>query len=315
MNWFSTTLKSVSTAVIATDLNGNVIFMNALAEELTGYKLGRAVGNPVEYICRFIDVHTGKEFDYRKQLFQPQEGAKGLRLFDVKLTSTDGCEMQIIGEAALITSNGSNGHHVGAVISFRDITDLVEKHETVNRLVKTIDQIQEVILITNDIGKIQYVNTSFARIAALSRDELLQTSLDQSGRNFHCMALVENLLHVINTGQCETKRISFTNEKGQFYNLRAAISKIRYPQTQQTNYVAIYYDISKDVQLEQAELKNAELNRKREAAEMANQAKSQFLANMSHELRTPLHGILSFAGFGIKKHQIVDPEKSFTTSK
>jgi len=39
----------------------------------------------------------------------------------------------------------------------------------------------------------------------------------------------------------------------------------------------------------------------RQQAEQANRAKSEFLANMSHEIRTPLHGILSFAGFGMKR--------------
>ncbi len=51
-------------------------------------------------------------------------------------------------------------------------------------------------------------------------------------------------------------------------------------------------DITEQAQLEQKKKAEELLKQRAEAAERANQAKSDFLANMSHEIRTPMNGVI-----------------------
>ena len=58
--WLSTTLASIGDAVIATDIKGNVTFLNPVAEELTGWKKKEARAKPLKEVFNIINEKTGK---------------------------------------------------------------------------------------------------------------------------------------------------------------------------------------------------------------------------------------------------------------
>ena len=62
------------------------------------------------------------------------------------------------------------------------------------------------------------------------------------------------------------------------------------------------------IDISELKAQEAELQRAREVADIANSAKSMFLANMSHELRTPLNAILGFSE--MITHFVDKPERN-----
>jgi len=135
--WFSTTLKSIGDAVIATDTKGNVIFLNSIAEFLTGWKQEEAAGKPLNKILNIINEKTGKPVENPIKRVLREGVIVGLANHTV-LIAKDGKRYPIADSGAPIKDN--KGKIIGAVMVLRDITEHKKADEEKERLLYNVSE-------------------------------------------------------------------------------------------------------------------------------------------------------------------------------
>ena len=115
----ASTLSSIADAVLATDRDGRINFLNPLAENLTGWPLAEANGKPASSVLRLMDEksHESLENPLDRVLRDRALVASGER---AALISRSGVETPI-EHAASAVRDGS-GKVRGAILVFRDIT-------------------------------------------------------------------------------------------------------------------------------------------------------------------------------------------------
>jgi PAS domain S-box-containing protein len=115
----STTLNSIGDGVIATDMAGEIVRMNPIAEELTGWTLAQAKGKLAVEVLPMLNGDT------RAAVESPpdhalREGHVVSLARNTLLVRRDGTELPIADSCAPIRSN--EGTVNGAVLVFRDLT-------------------------------------------------------------------------------------------------------------------------------------------------------------------------------------------------
>jgi len=118
--WFRTTLSSIGDAVIATDAEGRVKFLNGIAQSLTGWSDEEAIDRPLSEVFHIINENS------RERSEDPV--AKALRSGVVvglanhtALVAKGGTERSIADSAAPICRG--DGKVIGVVLVFRDVTE------------------------------------------------------------------------------------------------------------------------------------------------------------------------------------------------
>ncbi|HEY8562318.1 MAG TPA: ATP-binding protein [Pyrinomonadaceae bacterium] len=114
------TLKSIGDAVIATDREGRVTFINPTAENLTGWKSAEIVGKPLDEVFRVISETSRETLESPFAAVVREGWTNGLAQFTL-LVTRDGAEIPIEDSGAPIRD--AKGGIVGAVIVFHDVSE------------------------------------------------------------------------------------------------------------------------------------------------------------------------------------------------
>ncbi|TML18481.1 MAG: PAS domain S-box protein [Actinobacteria bacterium] len=170
--WSRVVLASIGDAVITTDSKGQITFLNAVAESLTGWTQSEAMGQPLDRVFHIINEHS------RQAIESPT--VRALR---------DGVVVGLANHSLLIAKNGTDrpiddsaapirnerGEVAGVVLVFRDISQRRHAEQEVQAALAYADNIiatlREPFLVLDKSLRVRTANACFYREFGVSQEE------------------------------------------------------------------------------------------------------------------------------------------------
>jgi len=119
-HWYEAVLNGIGDAVIATDVRGVVMFINPVAEHLTGWTRANAIGRRLTEVFLTLDEHSRTPVETAESRALRDDTALADEPADILLVSAEGVERPIVSTVSPI--NDADGNLLGIVAVFRDVT-------------------------------------------------------------------------------------------------------------------------------------------------------------------------------------------------
>ena len=325
-----TTLNSIGDAVIATDINGNIVRMNPEAQSLTEWKFEDAKGHSLTDIVHIINTHSRKPI--KNPVTTVIKSGDSVKLANHStLITKHGREIHISDSATPI--NDRLGNIQGVVFVFRDVSEEYKKQQKIQeseaRYRNLIHYSPDAIFVNHN-DRISLVNIACLRLfGAETEEDLTEKSVYELFHPDYHPYVKERIHHLREKAEpvetMEEKIIKLDGSvvdvevnaapfpAGDTYDIHVILRDIterkRY-ENQIKKSSEILKKKNEELQATEEELMTSneelrsvndklekqkkELEEAKEKAEESDRLKSAFLANMSHEIRTPMNGILGF---------------------
>jgi PAS domain S-box-containing protein len=172
------TLASIGDAVISTDSQGRVTFLNPVAEELIGWKTDEAVGRSLSDVFHIVNQATGRPVE--NPALRALEDGKIVGLANhTVLIAKDGTERPIEDSAAPIRD--AEGNILGSVLVFRDVSDKKRDEERLKtseaRKSAIFGTALDCIITMDHEGRVVEFNPAAEKTFGYNRDQVIGQEL------------------------------------------------------------------------------------------------------------------------------------------
>lgn len=160
--WLRVTLASIGDAVITTDINNDVNFLNSVAQSLTGWTQVEAAGVPLTTVFKIINEDSRRTVENPATRALRDGVVVGLANHTL-LISRDGTERPIDDSAAPIRN--AAGEIAGVVLVFRDVTERRQQdrslRDALNYAESIIATVRESLVVLDDTLSVKSANRCF----------------------------------------------------------------------------------------------------------------------------------------------------------
>jgi PAS domain S-box-containing protein len=295
-----TTLASIGDAVISTDAQGRVAFVNAVAQSLVGLEEPDIVGRQLDEVFHIVNEFSRAKVESPVTQVLREGRIIGMANHTV-LIAHNGVEIPIDDSGAPIRDE--SGSIQGTVLVFRDVTARRRADQT-GRLLASIVQSSNDAIFSKDLNAIVTSwNASAERIFGFSAPEMLGQSILKifpADRSNELSSIMQRVAQGERIEQYETIR---RTKSGELLNVSITISPLQDPLGRIMGASVISRDITEQVRAaERVARLNADLQRSNEVLSATNQDLERFAFIASHDLQEPLRMITAYSQLLIKSH-------------
>ena len=292
-NFGSLLVQTSPDALVALTPDGTVLFWNAGAETIYGYRQEEVLGARLgDWIAPAEAVE-----EYTRVIADAIE--HGLAVKETVHRKKDGSAIHVDITAKAVRRR--QGELQFVAVSHKDVTEIkVFNHGKMldSRYRGLLETVPDAIVMVNNTGRIVLINSQAETLFGYDRDELMGKPVEillperfrQSHVGHRTGYFTEPKTRTLGAGL----ELFACQKDGSEFPVEISLSPL--VTEEGTFAMCAIRDITDRKKLqEELRRKNDELEQQNRLIQQANRLKSEFLANMSHELRTPLNGIIGFA--------------------